>query len=404
MRTGIENTQHHPDVSTFFKSSSEEKRRVLSSCGIVLGAEHIATVTADGNRAVINGLINPFNGKKIEGYFSNEEICLTEGDKVAVKLQVMTVKKGQKGLKPTPESIFVLEYICRFDENSDMKIKRLSSRIEEYKNTINHKDSVIAQLRGQSEGYRRKVDDSYKKELESKVDAITKKNEALDSAMKDLAREHRKQLEEAQRTAGIIIDRGITTLVHVTHIDNLESILEKGIIPRAEVPEGAVTIDPTRSEGKRNCNCLSIERPNNKYFSSHANEFGGRSKFVCICIKPTILLDEITKHYCPYNAAINTVSNKIYWEQLSTSESFQGMFADHINEWGPYAGTIDKYRDQEEPLYLPTDVQAEILYEGIINPENIVSIDFPSESALDAAQDMLNKYDIKGTINKRLNF
>jgi len=345
MKTESETAQRYLDVSTFFKSSSEEKRRMLSDCGIVLGAEHIATVTADGNRAVINGLINPFNGKKIEGCFGNEEICLTEGEKVAVKLQVMTIKKGQKGLKPTPENIFVLEYICRFDENSGKRLKHLNSKIDEYQNAISQKNSMIAQLREQNQEYRKKADDSYKLDLEATVNDVTKKNEALESAMKDLAQDHRVHMEETRRIAGIIIDRGITTLIHVTHVDNLESILEKGIIPRTEVPEGAVTIDPTRSEGKRNCNCLSIERPNNKYFGSHVYDFGGRGKFVCICIKPTILLDEVTKHYCPYNAAINTVYNRLCRGVLTTSEDLQGMFADHINEWGPFAGTIDEYRD-----------------------------------------------------------
>lgn len=389
MRTEFE-TEQRPDISTFFKAKIEDKKKILSSFGIVLGTEHIGTVTADGNRAVINGLINPFNGEKLEACFSNEEICLTEGDKVAVRLQVMKVKRGIKGLKPSPENIFVLEYICRFNEDADGKIELLEGEIEKYQEKIKVKNSLIAQLREQNKEYRNKADDIYIKELESK--------------MKNLAQDFREQLEENRRIADIIIERGITTLVHVTHVDNLESILERGILPRDTVPEGAVTIDSNRSEGKRNCNCLSVERPNNRYISQNASKYGGRKNFVCLCIKPTILLDGKTKHYCPYNAATNTVTNKIYRGELTTSKSFQDMFADHINEWGPYAGTIDEDRAQDELPSRPTSIQAEILYEGIIKPEEIISVDFPSEKALEESQNLLNKYGVNGTVCKRLNF
>lgn len=396
--------EHRIEFSSFFKASSDEKKRMLYNCGIVLGAEYIGTVTTGGTRVVVKGLINPFNGNKVEGNFSKDNIVLSEGDSVVVRLETMKIRMGEKGLKPSPDNIFVLEYICRLNRDAGGIIRSLKDEIEQYKHEMRRKNAQIEQLTEQRKETIKASDVEYKQELEAKVERLTHKNQELEAVIESMSTSHKDLMEENRRVGSIIIDRGITTLVHVTHVDNLESILEKGIIPRAEVPEGAVTIDPTRSEGKRNCNCLSIERPNNKYFGSHVYDFGGRGKFVCICIKPTILLDEVTKYYCPYNAAINTVYNRIYRGQLTTSDDFQGMFADHINEWGPFAGTIDEYRDQEEPLYLPTSVQAEILYEGIIKPENIVSIDFPSERAKDASQDMLNKYGINGTVNKRLNF
>lgn len=404
MRNEFNNTQQCLSTSAFFKASHEEKKKMLLSYGIVLGAEHIGVVTADGNRATINGLINPFNGEKLEACFSKEEICLTEGGKVAVRLQVMTVKKGIRGLKPSPDNIFVLEYICRFNENAGGEIKSLHDEIENNQEKIKGKDSLIMQLRAQNQELRKKADDSYIQELESKVQSVTKKNQELESKIEGMIKAYGEQLDENRRIASIIIERGITTLVHVTHVDNLESILEKGIVPRESVPEGAVTIDTTRSEGKRNCNCLSVERPNRRYFNQHAYDYGGRSSFVCLCIKPTILLDEKKKYYCPYNAATNTVSNKIYKGELTTSESFQGMFADHINEWGPYAGTIDIDRDQDRLPCWPTSIQAEILYEGVIKPENILTVDFMSEKEREASQDILNRYGIKGTIYERLNF
>lgn len=404
MKNEFNNTQQRPDIPAFFKAPIEEKRKALSNYGIVLGTEHIGTVVADGQRAVINGLINPFNGEKLEACFTNEDICLTEGDKVAVRLQVMTVKRGQKGLDPSPDNIFTLEYICLFNENADRIIKHLKGEVEKCREEIQGKNATISQLREQNQDLRKKADDSYIQELESKVQSVTQKNQELKAEVKDQIRNHIEQLEENGRIADIIIERGITTLVHVTHIDNLESILEKGIIPRETVPEGAVTIDPYRSEGKWNCNCLSVERPNSRYFGQHAYEYGGTEKFVCLCIKPTILLDGQPKHYCPYNAATNSVKNKIHDGQLTSSNSFQGMFADHISEYRSIKGWVKEVRNEGRALCLPTSVQAEILYEGIIKPENILSVDFPSERAREEAQDILDKYGANGTVRKRFNF
>lgn len=404
MRNEFDNIQQRPNIVAFFKAPIEEKRKVLTNYGIVLGAELIGTVTADGHHAVINGLINPFNGEKIEAGFSNENICMSEGDKVAARLQVMTVKKGQKGLNPSPDNIFTLEYICLFNENADKEIERLEDEVDKRREEIQGKDVTISQLREQNKELRKKADDTYIQDLELKIKSVTQKNHELEAKLKDQARNHREQLAEKGRIADIIIERGITTLVHVTHIDNLESILEKGIIPRETVPEGAVTIDPYRSEGKWNCNCLSVERPNSRYFGQHAYEYGGTEKFVCLCIKPTILLDGQPKHYCPYNAATNSVKNKIHDGQLTSSVSFQGMFADHISEYRSIKGWVKEDRNEGRALCLPTSVQAEILYEGIIKPENILSVDFPSERAREEAQDILDKYGANGTVCKRFNF
>lgn len=75
----------------------------------------------------------------------------------------------------------------------------------------------------------------------------------------------------------ILRERQIQYLCHFTRLENLESILTHGLIPRADLynaefnpnpslPIHSIFNDRHRIDGKPNANCLSISFPNSSMF------------------------------------------------------------------------------------------------------------------------------------------
>ena len=82
-----------------------------------------------------------------------------------------------------------------------------------------------------------------------------------------LLKKSRGQLE-AESALEYLRERGVSRFVHFTSLDNLEGILEKGLIPRRTLDEEGVTYlanDQLRLDGSDHVN-LSITHPNIKFF------------------------------------------------------------------------------------------------------------------------------------------
>jgi hypothetical protein len=166
------------------------------------------------------------------------------------------------------------------------------------------------------------------------------------------------------------IQRGIPYLLHFTREENLPSILSHGLASRSLIDNGTyagVTNDQSRHDGRLNYNCLSISFPNHKMFFKLRND-NPNIEWPIRVIDPRILMVRRSL-FCPANAASNAVSCRSDHD-LETVEAFSSLF----EELEGHQSRADQHLKQCDP----TDVQAEVLVEGIIPPEAIYSIVFPS--------------------------
>ncbi len=87
--------------------------------------------------------------------------------------------------------------------------------------------------------------------------------------------------------------RKIKYLIHFTHIDNLESIIDLGFIPRNMLDSDKYIYkynDEHRMEGRRDCTCFSIEYPNQYMMSKYrdkwlSDKYDGDCLKICVNLK-----------------------------------------------------------------------------------------------------------------------
>lgn len=170
-----------------------------------------------------------------------------------------------------------------------------------------------------------------------------------------------------------IESRFITRLVHFTDADNVDRIIENGIIPRKELEENNINYnfnDEVRLDGKPSAISLSIQNPN----ISLLNAFKKRkpsTKYKLISIDPSILYSSffinnkqirLTKRtYCNYNAA----SNSTY----TSDNNMNIMFTPSVET---YHATYYRSNKSDNAT---TSNQAEILFFGKIPVEFIDGIE-----------------------------
>lgn len=180
---------------------------------------------------------------------------------------------------------------------------------------------------------------------------------------------------EIQAIQNIVADRAIPYLVHFTRLENLYSILNNGLIPRKLIDDSAKgnplqmahVNDEIRVDYKTTYNCTSIGFPNCRMFYKYRQLKG--VGWVILLINPKILWEKSCLFY-PTNAASSTVSY-LPLAQFSTAQALENMFAEQRDPW-------------LQP-HDPTDVQAEVMIEGIIEP-NYIGI------CLFETQELANQY------------
>lgn len=182
-------------------------------------------------------------------------------------------------------------------------------------------------------------------------------------------------MNRAEQIKQKVKDRGIRWLVHFTHIQNVDSILEHGIMPPNETRQLEATLedeetfifpDKYRADGK-NASCLSIMFPNNEMLWHKRQEYGDEA-WVFLLLKPDILWECDCAFY-PTNAASAGLRHEPV-EKFKTAEAFEAMFAREVQkQTNDETKTIP--RSSELKPYLPTDVQAEVLVFNIISPDYI---------------------------------
>jgi len=174
-------------------------------------------------------------------------------------------------------------------------------------------------------------------------------------------------------------DRNITTLVHFTQCSNIESILKHGIVPRNLLQKFGIEADMNdveRVDGKKNCSSISISFPNGLNFYSF--QCRDHSKDWCVIeIDPQILIEKSDQAYFCYTNASHVMPKTMNENELKTINAFNRMYEDPINYNSDY---YPRWEDLD--INNTTDVQAEILVEGIIDKEYIKKICFKDVDAI----------------------
>lgn len=161
--------------------------------------------------------------------------------------------------------------------------------------------------------------------------------------------------------------REVPFLVHFTRTKNLRSILKHGIVPReqvdAETVVGTVN-DNLRLDGQTSATCLSIGFPNAKMFYKLRQDNPG-ANWVILVVSRTIAW-EMPCAFCPINAASGSITSQPI-ANFRTSAAFEAMYAPSV--------AIDREKEKLK-TYDPTDVQAEVLAFGVIEPQDILGAIF----------------------------
>ena len=181
----------------------------------------------------------------------------------------------------------------------------------------------------------------------------------------------------------IIQQRKIQNLIHFTRFENLESILRSGFISRKILIEKKFYFEPNdtgRLDCKDDATCFSIEFPNSFLLNTFKKKYP-HSKWVIIILNINLINHYSKKHFCNRNAG-----GAASWVNSDNSKNwlaFESMFDERINSKSPLRAEQFYLKD-----YLPTDVQAEILIEDIIDPQYIKCLLFENIEDLEACKNM----------------
>lgn len=176
-----------------------------------------------------------------------------------------------------------------------------------------------------------------------------------------------------------IESRGIITLTHFTHIDNLESILNYGLLSLDDMKIRKMTYnynDELRLEGKSNATCLSISFPNYKMFFKYRYQKQG--EWCVLALDPKILYEKECL-FCISNAASSS--------ELSRKDSLRS----NVSGLKKLFYDPNFYRDSVNlPTRYTTDPQAEVLVLNSIEPNYINSIHFDRKHK--GAKEFIDKF------------
>ena len=191
-----------------------------------------------------------------------------------------------------------------------------------------------------------------------------------------LANEERERLisERAKLIHDFCQEHQITTLVHFTHIRNLENILKYGLLSRQDLlasnnETAPVFNDNYRWDGRKDAICLSVSFPNYMLFNKLSNQ--NRSEWVVLLLGSNILW-ELDCAFCRTNAA-SLETTKIAVSERKRFEALNLMFSDY----GETSRT-----DLQIPDFLTTNPQAEILVFEPVNVGYINTVCFYTHQAL----------------------
>lgn len=184
----------------------------------------------------------------------------------------------------------------------------------------------------------------------------------------------------------ILQRRGIKYLCHFTQLDNLDSILIHGLIPRVYLYNAEFNSNPSlsihgvfndrfRLDGKPEAICLSISFPNSSMFYSLRCS-NSSVKWAVIVLNAQVLIDKDCAFY-PTNAANSNV-NSIPISNFQGEEALEQLFKTNGNR----QNLLEKD---------PTDVQAEVLVFDTIESDYILGAVLMSDEDVNYFKEKFSK-------------
>jgi len=177
--------------------------------------------------------------------------------------------------------------------------------------------------------------------------------------------------------------RKIEYILHFTRVENLDSILYSGLIPRDELERTGTNStfnDEYRYDNCKNALCCSVGHPNYKMFYSLRMN-NPRTEWCVIGIKKDVLWNKDCA-FCIENAASNSVTS-ISINQRKGLQAFMKLFDEIENKPPRNVLAI--------PDNCPTNPQAEILIFDRIEVDNIIGVVFQSQQRADEYKTKYNK-------------
>ncbi|WP_426115557.1 DarT ssDNA thymidine ADP-ribosyltransferase family protein [Pseudomonas sp. DSP3-2-2] len=168
-------------------------------------------------------------------------------------------------------------------------------------------------------------------------------------------------------------------LVHFTRVENLPSIMQRGLCSITTLTEATVDFkfnDRLRLEGRPDAVCLSIGYPNDKMFA-HYRWKTPEQGWVVLVIDRCVLWT-LSVAFCNHNAADNRIRQQSL-DDLKTVSAFDNLF-------NPVQGLASREENKLLP-FDPTDVQAEVLAFDTVSPDFIKGVVFSDESSLQTYND-----------------
>ncbi|BEO85730.1 DarT ssDNA thymidine ADP-ribosyltransferase family protein [Serratia marcescens] len=193
--------------------------------------------------------------------------------------------------------------------------------------------------------------------------------------------------QRIQQIREIVAQREIKQLVHFTRIENLESIMQHGIVPIADTADKQITAainDQARWDRRTNASCLSITLPNCQMFFKYRRE-NPDVNWIVLGVAPSVLWLKNCA-FCRYNAADTRISGQLL-EALQTPASLSGMF-DEIEG-------VKSRQEQSLKASDTTDVQAEVLVFDVIEPQYIFAAAFNNQQTKSDFEKFLGERQIK---------
>lgn len=181
-----------------------------------------------------------------------------------------------------------------------------------------------------------------------------------------------------ERIQQIALERKIPFLVHFTRAENVESILQNGLLPVSVARQRG--IDPAindleRLDGRLNGTSVSLAFPNGQMFFRLRKE-NPEVNWVILALSPSVLWSKDVL-FCKHNAADVRVS-QVASELLRRPTSFEKMFEEIEGH--------ESRADQGLKPFDPTDVQGEVLVMEPIEPEFILGALFNSPAVKDSLE------------------
>lgn len=269
-----------------------------------------------------------FSIKKGGEYNSDEDVIIHKN-----AIPDLYFKRKQIEQKLLPEANDKLDLVVS-------EIERLEAREPEFKNQdLEDLLTPILEQRKREDARHRAAEHKEKERKQEKA-----RRETLD-----------RQVEKEDRPlklSELVLSRGIKHLLHFTPVDNLKSILSKGILSRRKLGfSDFIATDRERLDNWRDWISTSVSFPNYSMLYKKTLHLSNVKGWVIIVISSSVIW-ELDCMFFPTNAASGTARNRNE-ERWKSVRAFNEMFG-------------HRHHRQEIPDNFTTDPQAEIMIKNEI--------------------------------------